>query len=161
MGLPALAEAMAPKAMKKAMTSGAIVSQVAEKTELKPKHVRAVFAELREVAYAEVAKTEQFTIPQMAAEVEAQARTEGRHEDDVRKGGAGGSEARQQGGEGLPGQEPEGLHLSYLALLPLRLRPPGDAVLLVVMPRRMLRPGPRSGGAAREYGCQEHSCTLS
>merc|ERR1711985_66604 len=63
--LPALAEAMAPKAMKKAMTSGAIVSQVAEKTELKPKQVRAVFAELREVAYAEVAKTEQFTIPQL------------------------------------------------------------------------------------------------
>ena len=57
---------MAPmKAMKKAMTSGAIVSQVAEKTELKPKQVRAVFAELREVAYAEVAKTEQFTIPQL------------------------------------------------------------------------------------------------
>merc|ERR1719213_1359087 len=94
------------------------------------------------------------------AEVEAQARTEGRHEDDVRKGGAGGSEARQQGGEGFPGQEPEGLHLSYLALPLLRLRPPGDAVLLVVMPRRMLRPGPRSGGAAREYGCQEHPCTL-
>ena len=56
---------MAPKAMKKAMTSGAIVSQVAEKTELKPKQVRAVFAELREVAYAEVAKTEKFTIPQL------------------------------------------------------------------------------------------------
>merc|ERR1711904_754479 len=62
---PAMGEAMAPKAMKKAMTSGAIVSQVAEKTELKPKQVRAVFAELREVAYAEVAKTEQFTIPQL------------------------------------------------------------------------------------------------
>merc|ERR1712023_159623 len=29
------------------------------------KQVRAVFAELREVAYAEVAKTEQFTIPQL------------------------------------------------------------------------------------------------
>ena len=63
--LPTPAEAMAPKAMKKAMTSGAIVSQVAEKTELKPKQVRAVFAELREVAYAEVAKTEKFTIPQL------------------------------------------------------------------------------------------------
>merc|ERR1711959_532002 len=63
--LPALAEAMAPKAMKKAMTSGAIVSQVAEKTELKPKQVRAVFAELKEVAYTEVAKTEKFTIPQL------------------------------------------------------------------------------------------------
>merc|ERR1719171_3469187 len=47
------------------MTSGAIVSQVAEKTELKAKQVRAVFAELREVAYAEVAKTEKFTIPQL------------------------------------------------------------------------------------------------
>merc|ERR1712216_1089703 len=63
---PTPAEVMAPmKAMKKAMTSGAIVSQVAEKTELKPKQGRAVFAELREVAYAEVAKTEQFTIPQL------------------------------------------------------------------------------------------------
>merc|ERR1711988_1547735 len=60
-----LAEAMAPKAMKKAMTSGAIISQVAEKTELKAKQVRAVFAELREVAYAEVAKTEKFAIPQL------------------------------------------------------------------------------------------------
>ena len=56
---------MAPKAMKKAMTSGAIISQVAEKTELKAKQVRAVFAELREVAYAEVAKTEKFAIPQL------------------------------------------------------------------------------------------------
>merc|ERR1712139_90771 len=63
--LPSPAEAMAPKAMKKAMTSGAIVSQVAEKTELKAKQVRAVFAELKEVAYAEVAKNEQFTIPQL------------------------------------------------------------------------------------------------
>ena len=58
-------DAMAPKAMKKAMTSGAVISQVAEKTELKPKQVRAVFAELREVAYAEVAKTEKFAIPQL------------------------------------------------------------------------------------------------
>ena len=56
---------MAPKAMKKAMTSGAVISQVAEKTELKAKQVRAVFAELREVAYAEVAKTEKFVIPQL------------------------------------------------------------------------------------------------
>merc|ERR1711939_1205900 len=63
---PTLAEAMAPmKAMKKGMTSGAIVSQVAEKTELRAKQVRAVFAELKEVAYAEVAKNEQFTIPQL------------------------------------------------------------------------------------------------
>merc|ERR1711879_459111 len=59
------AAAMAPKAMKKALTSGAIVSQVAEKTELKPKQVRAVFSELREVAYKEVAKTEKFVIPQL------------------------------------------------------------------------------------------------
>merc|ERR1712124_179121 len=58
---PIPAEAMAQKAM----TSGAIVSQVAEKTELKPKQVRAVFAELREVAYAEVVKTEKFVIPQL------------------------------------------------------------------------------------------------
>merc|ERR1711869_19267 len=34
-------------------------------TELKAKQVRAVFAELKEVAYAEVAKTEKFTIPQL------------------------------------------------------------------------------------------------
>merc|ERR1719379_2715622 len=47
------------------MTSGAVISQVAEKTELKAKQVRAVFAELREVAYAEVAKTEKFAIPQL------------------------------------------------------------------------------------------------
>merc|ERR1739848_349618 len=32
---------------------------------VKPKQVRAVFAELGEVAYKEVAKTEQFTIPQL------------------------------------------------------------------------------------------------
>merc|ERR1712205_252066 len=95
------------------------------------------------------------------AEAEAQARTEGGEEDDVRKGGAGGSEARQQGGQGLPCQGPEGLHMSCLAPPPLLLRPPGDAVLLVVMPRRVLRPGPRSGGAACEYGCREHPCTLS
>ena len=63
--LPSPTDAMAPKAMKKAMTSGAIISQVAEKTELKAKQVRAVFAELREVAYAEVAKTEKFAIPQL------------------------------------------------------------------------------------------------
>merc|ERR1719387_1184418 len=45
------------------------------------------------------------------AEVEAQGRTEGREEDDVWKGGAGGSKASRQGGQGLPRQEPEGLHL--------------------------------------------------
>merc|ERR1719230_1496554 len=63
--LEPLAAAMAPKAMKKTMTGGAIMSQIAEKTELKPKQVRAVFAELKEVAYKEVAKTEKFTIPQL------------------------------------------------------------------------------------------------
>merc|ERR1712167_550897 len=63
--LPTWAAAMAPKAMKKAMTSGAIISQVAEKAELKPKQVRAVLSELREVAYKEVAKTEKFVTPQL------------------------------------------------------------------------------------------------
>merc|ERR1711977_203645 len=63
--LQTFAEAMAPKAMKKAMTSGAIIARLAEKTELKAKQVRAVFAELKDVAYAEVAKTEKFTIPQL------------------------------------------------------------------------------------------------
>merc|ERR1739845_77889 len=58
-------EAAAPKAMKKAMTGGEIINQLAEKTELKPKQVRAVFAELKEVAYAEVSKNEKFTIPQL------------------------------------------------------------------------------------------------
>merc|ERR1711988_1424185 len=113
--LPVCAEAMAPKAMKKAMTSGTIVSQVAEKTELKPKQVRAVFAELREVAYAEVAKTEQFTIPQLV-------RLKLKHKP-ARKAGMKmmfGKEVRvaakpaQQGGEGLPCQGLEGLHLRLL-----------------------------------------------
>merc|ERR1719387_2929146 len=99
--------------MKKAMTSGAIISQVAEKTELKAKQVRAVFAELREVAYAEVAKTEKFTIPQLAMLKLKHKPTEGRDEDDVWKGGAGGSKASQQGGQGLRRQEPEGLHLRW------------------------------------------------
>merc|ERR1711959_456770 len=85
------------------------------------------------------------------AEAEAQARTEGRDEDDVRKGGAGGSEARQEGGEGLPCQGPEGLHLrppygaSHPCPQPSGSRVPGEVVLLVVMPRRMLCPCSKSG----------------
>merc|ERR1711977_164177 len=51
-------------------------------------------------------------------EVEAQARTEGGDEDDVRQRGAGGSKARQQGGQGLPRQEPEGLRLRPLRGVP-------------------------------------------
>merc|ERR1711918_4438 len=81
------------------------------------------------------------------AEAEAQARTQGRDEDDVRQGGAGGSKARQQGGQGLPRQGPQRLHLRPPSVAPLTsaLRPllPGllaEAVLLVVMPRRTLRP---------------------
>merc|ERR1711924_471334 len=71
------------------------------------------------------------------AEVEAQARTEGRDEDDVWKGGAGGSKASQQGGQGLRRQEPEGLHLRCLSPPSTALCPPGasKALLLVVMPR--------------------------
>merc|ERR1712182_118814 len=61
------------------------------------------------------------------AEVEAQARTEGRDEDDVWKGGAGGSKKSQQGGQGLRRQEPEGLHLRCLSPLSTALCPLGPA----------------------------------
>merc|ERR1719473_633373 len=103
------------KAMKKAMASGAIVAQVAGEdgveAEAGARGVRrAPRGCLRrggqDGAVHDPAAGE--------AEVEAQARTEGRHKDDVRKGGAGGSEARQQGGQGLPRQGPEGLHLRPL-----------------------------------------------
>merc|ERR1712046_221291 len=42
----------------------AVMSQtIAEKTELKPKNVRAVFNALSEIAQAEVSRTQKFTIP--------------------------------------------------------------------------------------------------
>merc|ERR1719172_431225 len=55
------------KAMKaaKAMTGTDIVKGIAEKTELKPKDVKGVFAALQTLAYAEVKKTEKFVIPQL------------------------------------------------------------------------------------------------
>merc|ERR1719263_460660 len=55
------------KAMKaaKAMTGTDIVKGIAEKTELKPKVVKGVFAALQTLAYSEVAKTEKFVIPQL------------------------------------------------------------------------------------------------
>merc|ERR1711941_187068 len=40
--------------------------------------------------------------PAHDAQVEAQARTEGGHEGDVREGGEGGGETRLEGGEGFP-----------------------------------------------------------
>merc|ERR1712098_928163 len=46
-------------------------------------------------------------------EAEAQARTEGGHEDDVREGGEGGGETRLEGGEGLPREGAQGLDLSH------------------------------------------------
>merc|ERR1719155_399078 len=55
----------AMKAAKKAMTGGEIMKTIAEKTGLKPKVVKGVFGELQTIAYAEVAKTEKFTIPQL------------------------------------------------------------------------------------------------
>merc|ERR1711966_110244 len=63
---PTPAEVMAPmKAMKAAMSGGAIAAQIAEKTQLKAKTVKAIFTELNEIARAEVKKTEKFTIPQL------------------------------------------------------------------------------------------------
>merc|ERR1739848_763718 len=50
-------------------------------------------------------------IPQLVIEAEAQAGHEGWGEDDVRQGGQGGGQAREEGGQGLPRQGPEGLHL--------------------------------------------------
>merc|ERR1719359_2464387 len=60
-----MAPMKAMKSGKKAMTGGEIVKTIAEKTGLKPKEVKGVFDELQTVAYAEVAKTEKFTIPQL------------------------------------------------------------------------------------------------
>merc|ERR1719453_1822024 len=48
-----------------AMSGGAVVNSIAEKTELKPKEVKSVLSALNDVAYKEVAKTEKFTIPQL------------------------------------------------------------------------------------------------
>merc|ERR550537_1420796 len=53
------------KATKKAMTAGAIVSTLSEKTGLKSKEVKGIFSELQTIAYAEVSKTEKFVIPQL------------------------------------------------------------------------------------------------
>merc|ERR1712146_359643 len=55
----------AMKATKKAMAGGVIVKTIAEKTGLKSKEVKGVSSELQTIAYAEVAKTEKFTIPQL------------------------------------------------------------------------------------------------
>ena len=49
----------------KAMTKTLFVKMIAEKTELKPKDVRAIFSELKTIAYAEVANTEKFVIPEL------------------------------------------------------------------------------------------------
>merc|ERR1719428_576751 len=96
------------------MTSGAIVSQVAEDGAEAQAGARGV---RRTQGGRLPGGGEDGAIHDPAAgeaEAEAQARTEGRDADDVRKGGAGGSKARQQGCEGLPGQGPERLHLRPL-----------------------------------------------
>ena len=53
------------KSTKKVLTGGALAATLAGKTGLKPKEVKAVLDALKEVAYAEVAKTEKFVIPQL------------------------------------------------------------------------------------------------
>jgi len=53
------------KSSKKAMTGTDIMKKIGEKTDLKPKEVKAVFDELASICYTEVAKTEKFTIPQI------------------------------------------------------------------------------------------------
>merc|ERR1712188_127565 len=53
----------AMKAGKRAMNMSAMSQTIAEKTELKPKNVRAVFNALSEIAQAEVSRTQKFTIP--------------------------------------------------------------------------------------------------
>merc|ERR1719172_129716 len=55
----------AMKAMKATLSGGAIAAKIAEKTELKPKVVKAVFNELNAIAQSEVKKNEKFTIPQL------------------------------------------------------------------------------------------------
>ena len=47
------------------MPASVIVKTIAEKTGLKSKDVKGVFGELQTIAYAEVAKTEKFVIPQL------------------------------------------------------------------------------------------------
>merc|ERR1719231_1095761 len=51
--------------------------------------------------------------PAHDAQVEAQARTEGGHQGDVREGGEGGGETRLEGGEGFPRESTQGLDLSH------------------------------------------------
>merc|ERR1711924_97969 len=107
---------VAMKAMKagaRAMTGGVLTKKIAESTQLKTKDVKGVLAALRTIACAEVKKTEKFVIPPHDAEAEAQARTEGGQEDDVREGGEGGGEACLEGGEGLPREGSQGLDLSH------------------------------------------------
>merc|ERR1712054_729202 len=55
----------APMKAMKAMSGTDIYKAIAEQTELKPKVVKAVFGELQTIAYAQVAKTEKFVIPQL------------------------------------------------------------------------------------------------
>ena len=62
---------MAPKKAMKAtghdgyMTGRTIIKTIAAKTELKPKAVKSVLAELNNIAYKELAETEKFRIPQL------------------------------------------------------------------------------------------------
>merc|ERR1719353_2057144 len=58
-------KAMKRAAGKRAMTGGGIVGAIAEKTGLKTKDVKGVFAELNSIAYKEVKSTHKFVIPQL------------------------------------------------------------------------------------------------
>merc|ERR1711896_13996 len=53
------------KTGKKTMGGGVIMKTIAEKTGLKSKEVKGIFSELQTIAYAQVAKTEKFVIPQL------------------------------------------------------------------------------------------------
>ena len=55
----------AMKAGARAMTGGVLTKKIAESTQLKTKDVKAVFAALRTIAYAEVKKTQKFVIPKL------------------------------------------------------------------------------------------------
>merc|ERR1719263_2745883 len=95
------------KTAKKAMTGGEIVKTIAEKTGLKSKDVKGVFGELQTIAYAGGEDGEVRDPAACDAEAEAQEGHEGWGEDDVRQGGEGGGEAREEGCEGLPRQGPQ------------------------------------------------------
>merc|ERR1712146_736013 len=107
---------VAMKAMKagaRAMTGGVLTKKIAESTQLKTKDVKGVLAALRNRLRRGEEDREVRDPAAHDAEAEAQARTEGGQEDDVREGGEGGGEACLEGGEGLPREGSQGLDLSH------------------------------------------------